>query len=165
MAVGEQHVPSLDQGAAAPRPAGREVPARAARRGAYDGRRLVSEVDEFKLVLEGVALGTVGGVFLTFLLHVPTHRSWVLSVWTGRTAAVLGTRFAYRRIHRALRRSGALVSRMLIVGLRPPPAALRGLRPLRPVLRGELVAGDGPVDPPQDHSGRTETFGDMRRSV
>ena len=178
MAVGEQHVPSLDQGAAVPRPAGREVPARAARRGArrlllasrlsgdvgalllglmvagrlqetlvraelvnqpgatgvfnalavttwlvlfaglglYDGRHLVSAVDEFKLVLEGVALGTVGGVFLTFLLHVPTHRSWVLSVWTGCTVAVLGTRFAYRRIHRALRRSGALVSRMLIVG-------------------------------------------------
>src|SRR5206468_3629601 len=71
---------------------------------------------EFKLVLEGVALGTVGGVFLAFLLHVPTHRSWVLSVWTGCTVAVLGTRFAYRRIHRALRRSGAMVSRMLIVG-------------------------------------------------
>src|SRR5919201_1044398 len=29
--------------------------------GLYDGRRLVSAVDEFKLVLEGVALGTVGG--------------------------------------------------------------------------------------------------------
>ncbi len=84
--------------------------------GLYDGRRLVSAVDEFKLVLEGVALGTVGGVFLAFLLRVPTHRSWVLSVWIGCTLAVLGTRFAYRRIHRALRRSGAMVSRMLIVG-------------------------------------------------
>jgi exopolysaccharide biosynthesis polyprenyl glycosylphosphotransferase len=84
--------------------------------GLYDGRRLVSAVDEFKLVLEGVALGTIGGAFLAFLLKVPTHRSWVLSVWIGCTLAVLGTRLAYRRIHRALRRSGAMVSRMLIVG-------------------------------------------------
>ena len=84
--------------------------------GLYDGRRLVSAVEEFKLVLQGVALGTVGGVILAFLLRVPTHRSWVLSAWVCCTLAVLGTRLTYRRIHRALRRSGAMVSRMLIVG-------------------------------------------------
>ncbi|HVD14477.1 MAG TPA: sugar transferase [Actinomycetota bacterium] len=84
--------------------------------GLYDSRRLVSAVDEFKLLVEGVALGTVGGVFLAFLLKLPTYRSWVLTTWIGCTAAVLGTRFAYRSILRALRFSGALGSRMLIVG-------------------------------------------------
>ncbi len=84
--------------------------------GLYDSRRLVNAFDEFRMVLQGVALGTVGAVFLSFLLEVPTSRSWVLTTWVGCTLAVLGTRFGYRRILRALRRSGVLVSRMLIVG-------------------------------------------------
>jgi len=84
--------------------------------GLYDSRRLVNAFEEFRMVLQGVALGTVGAVFLSFLLEVPTSRSWVLTTWVGCTLAVLGTRFGYRRILRALRRSGVLVSRMLIVG-------------------------------------------------
>ncbi|HEV8647891.1 MAG TPA: hypothetical protein VG276_00450, partial [Actinomycetes bacterium] len=49
--------------------------------GLYDSRRLVNAFDEFKMVLQGVALGTVGAVFLTFLLKVATYRSWVLTTW------------------------------------------------------------------------------------
>jgi exopolysaccharide biosynthesis polyprenyl glycosylphosphotransferase len=55
-------------------------------------------------------------VFLTFLLKVATYRSWVLTTWGVSTLAVLATRFTYRHILRAMRRSGVLTSRLLIVG-------------------------------------------------
>jgi len=84
--------------------------------GLYDSRRLVNAFDEFKMVLQGVALGTIGAVFLAFLLKVPTYRSWVLTTWGASTLAVLATRFIYRRILRAMRQSGVLTSRLLIVG-------------------------------------------------
>jgi exopolysaccharide biosynthesis polyprenyl glycosylphosphotransferase len=84
--------------------------------GLYDSRRLVNAFDEFKMVLQGVALGTVGAVFLTFLLKVATYRSWVLTTWGVSTIAVLATRFTYRHILRAMRRSGVLTSRLLVVG-------------------------------------------------
>jgi exopolysaccharide biosynthesis polyprenyl glycosylphosphotransferase len=84
--------------------------------GLYDARRLINATDEFKLVLQSVAIGTMVATFAAFALKVPTQRSWVLAVWIGCTLATLTTRFAYRAILRALRRSGMLVSRMLIVG-------------------------------------------------
>src|SRR6266511_3105495 len=84
--------------------------------GLYDARRLVNAVDEFKLILQSVATGTVAATFAAFALKVSTQRSWVLAVWVGCTLAVLVTRFTYRLILRAMRRSGTLVSRMLIVG-------------------------------------------------
>jgi exopolysaccharide biosynthesis polyprenyl glycosylphosphotransferase len=84
--------------------------------GLYDARRLVNAVDEFKLILQSVATGTVAATFAAFALKVSTQRSWVLAVWVGCTLAVLVTRFTYRLILRAMRHSGTLVSRMLIVG-------------------------------------------------
>jgi exopolysaccharide biosynthesis polyprenyl glycosylphosphotransferase len=84
--------------------------------GLYDPRRLVNAADEFKLVLQAVATGTVAATFAAFALKVPTQRSWVLAAWVGCTFAVLATRFAYRLILRAMRRSGTLVNRLLIVG-------------------------------------------------
>jgi len=84
--------------------------------GLYDARRLVNAAYEFKLILQAVATGTVAAVFTAFVLKVPTQRSWVLATWIGCTLAVLITRFAYRLILRAMRHSGTLVSRMLIVG-------------------------------------------------
>jgi exopolysaccharide biosynthesis polyprenyl glycosylphosphotransferase len=84
--------------------------------GLYDSRRLVNAADEFKLVLQAVATGTVAATFAAFVLKVPTQRSWVLSTWVGCTIAVLATRFAYRWILRSMRRSRALINRVLIVG-------------------------------------------------
>jgi exopolysaccharide biosynthesis polyprenyl glycosylphosphotransferase len=84
--------------------------------GLYDARRLINAADEFKLILQSVAAGTMVATFAAFALKVPTQRSWVLAVWVGCSLAVLATRFVYRAILGALRRSGTLVSRMLIVG-------------------------------------------------
>ncbi len=84
--------------------------------GLYDARRLVNASDEFKLILQSVAIGTMVATFGAFVLKVPTQRSWVLAVWIGCTIATLTTRSVYRIILRALRRSGMLVSRMLIIG-------------------------------------------------
>ena len=84
--------------------------------GLYDARRLVNAADEFKLILQAVATGTVAATFAAFVLKVPTQRSWVLAAWVGCTLAVLTTRMAYRLILRAMRTSGTLVSRLLIVG-------------------------------------------------
>jgi exopolysaccharide biosynthesis polyprenyl glycosylphosphotransferase len=84
--------------------------------GLYDSRRLLNAAEEFKLILQAVATGTVAATFTAFVVKVPTQRSWVLSTWVGCTIAVLATRFAYRWMVRSMRRSGALVSRMLIVG-------------------------------------------------
>jgi exopolysaccharide biosynthesis polyprenyl glycosylphosphotransferase len=84
--------------------------------GLYDARRLVNAADEFKMILQAVATGTVAAVFTAFVLKVPTQRSWVLATWIGCTLAVLATRCAYRLILRAMRNSGILVSRLLIVG-------------------------------------------------
>jgi exopolysaccharide biosynthesis polyprenyl glycosylphosphotransferase len=84
--------------------------------GLYDPRRLVNAADEFKLILQAVATGTVAATFAAFVLKVPTQRSWVLAAWVGCTLAVLATRMAYRLILRAMRNSGVLVSRLLIVG-------------------------------------------------
>jgi exopolysaccharide biosynthesis polyprenyl glycosylphosphotransferase len=84
--------------------------------GLYDSRRLINASDEFKLILQSVAIGTMVATFAAFVLKVPIQRSWVLAVWIGCTLALLTTRFAYRAILRTLRRSGMLVSRMLIVG-------------------------------------------------
>jgi exopolysaccharide biosynthesis polyprenyl glycosylphosphotransferase len=84
--------------------------------GLYDPRRLVNAADEFKMILQAVATGTVAAVFTAFLLKVPTQRSWVLATWIGCTLAVLATRCAYRLILQAMRNSGILVSRLLIVG-------------------------------------------------
>src|SRR6266545_939189 len=84
--------------------------------GLYDARRLVNAVDEFKLILQSVATGTVAATFTAFVLKVPAQRSWVLATWIGCTLAVLTTRGAYRLILRAMRCSGTLVSRLLIVG-------------------------------------------------
>ena len=84
--------------------------------GLYDPRRLVNAVDEFKLVLQAVATGTVAATFAAFALKVPAQRSWVLATWIGCSLAVLATRLGYRLILRTMRSSGVLVSRMLIVG-------------------------------------------------
>jgi exopolysaccharide biosynthesis polyprenyl glycosylphosphotransferase len=84
--------------------------------GLYDSRRLVNAADEFKLVLQAVASGTVAASFAAFVLKVPSQRSWVLAAWIGCTLAVLATRFVYRTILGSMRRAGALASRMLIVG-------------------------------------------------
>ena len=84
--------------------------------GLYDSRRLLNAAEEFKLILQAVATGTVAVTFTAFALKVPTQRSWVLATWAGCTIAVLGTRFAYRWLLGWMRRSGALVSRLLIVG-------------------------------------------------
>ena len=84
--------------------------------GLYDSRRLLNAAEEFKLILQTVATGTVAVTFTAFVLKVPTQRSWVLATWAGCTIAVLATRFVYRWLLGSMRRSGALVSRMLIVG-------------------------------------------------
>jgi exopolysaccharide biosynthesis polyprenyl glycosylphosphotransferase len=84
--------------------------------GLYNSLRLVNAAEEFKLVLQAVASGTIAAAFAAFVLKIPTQRSWVLAAWAGCTLAVLVTRFAYRAILRSMRQSGALVSRMLIVG-------------------------------------------------
>jgi exopolysaccharide biosynthesis polyprenyl glycosylphosphotransferase len=84
--------------------------------GLYDARRLVNAADEFKLILQTVATGTVAATFTAFVLKVPAQRSWVIATWIGCTLAVLGTRCVYRLILRAMRCSGTLVSRLLIVG-------------------------------------------------
>jgi exopolysaccharide biosynthesis polyprenyl glycosylphosphotransferase len=84
--------------------------------GLYDSRRLINAIDEFKLILQAVATGTIAATFTAFVVKVPTQRSWVLATWIGCTIAVLATRFAYRWLLRSMRRSGTLVSRMLIVG-------------------------------------------------
>jgi exopolysaccharide biosynthesis polyprenyl glycosylphosphotransferase len=84
--------------------------------GLYDARRLVNAADEFKLILQAVATGTVAATFAAFVLKVPAQRSWVLAAWVGCTLAVLTTRMVYRLILRAMRTSGTLVSRLLIVG-------------------------------------------------
>jgi exopolysaccharide biosynthesis polyprenyl glycosylphosphotransferase len=84
--------------------------------GLYDPRRLINAADEFKLILQAVATGTVVATFAAFVLKVATQRSWVLAAWAGCTAAVLGTRLVYRLILRAMRCSGTLASRLLIVG-------------------------------------------------
>jgi exopolysaccharide biosynthesis polyprenyl glycosylphosphotransferase len=84
--------------------------------GLYDPRRLVNAVDEFKLILQMVATGTVAATFAAFALDIPAQRSWVLATWVGCSLAVLCTRLGYRWILRSMRRSGVLVSRMLIVG-------------------------------------------------
>jgi exopolysaccharide biosynthesis polyprenyl glycosylphosphotransferase len=84
--------------------------------GLYDARRLVNAAEELRLVVQGVAIGTVVATFAAFVLEVPAQRSWVLAAWVGCTLAVVATRFAYRLILRTMRRSGVLVSRLLIVG-------------------------------------------------
>jgi exopolysaccharide biosynthesis polyprenyl glycosylphosphotransferase len=84
--------------------------------GLYDPRRLVNAADEFKLILQAVATGTIAATFAAFVLKVPAQRSWVLAAWVGCTLAVLTTRMVYRLILRAMRTSGTLVSRLLIVG-------------------------------------------------
>ena len=84
--------------------------------GLYDSRRLLNAAEEFKLILQTVATGTVAATFAAFVVKVPTQRSWVLSTWVGCTLAVLATRFAYRWILRSMRRSQALVNRVLIIG-------------------------------------------------
>jgi exopolysaccharide biosynthesis polyprenyl glycosylphosphotransferase len=84
--------------------------------GLYDSRRLLNAAQEFKLILQTVATGTVAVTFTAFALKVPTQRSWVLATWAGCTIAVLATRFAYRWLLGSMRRSGVLVSRLLIVG-------------------------------------------------
>ena len=76
--------------------------------GLYDSRRLLNAAEEFKLILQAVATGTVAVTFAAFALKVPTQRSWVLATWAGCTIAVLATRFAYRwlaAIHAPLRAS------------------------------------------------------------
>src|SRR5918995_787773 len=64
--------------------------------GLYDSRRLLNAAEEFKLILQAVATGTVAVTFTAFALKVPTQRSWVLATWAGCTIAVLATRFSYR---------------------------------------------------------------------
>jgi exopolysaccharide biosynthesis polyprenyl glycosylphosphotransferase len=84
--------------------------------GLYDPRRLVTAADEFKLIVQAVATGTVAATFTAFVLKVPAQRSWVLAAWVGCTFAVLTTRFVYRLMLRTMRKSGTLVSRLLIIG-------------------------------------------------
>src|ERR671919_3091026 len=64
--------------------------------GLYDSRRLINAIDEFKLILQAVATGTIAATFCAFVVKVPTQRSWVLATWIGCTLAVLVTRFVYR---------------------------------------------------------------------
>jgi len=84
--------------------------------GLYDSRRLLNAFDEFKLVLQAAAAGTVAATFTAFLLKVPTQRSWVLAVWGTCTLTTLGARALHRWLLRGLRAAGVLGNRMLIVG-------------------------------------------------
>jgi exopolysaccharide biosynthesis polyprenyl glycosylphosphotransferase len=58
----------------------------------------------------------VAAAFFAFALKIPIQLSWVLAAWVACALTVLVTRFAYRAILRRMRRSGLLVSRLLIVG-------------------------------------------------
>jgi len=84
--------------------------------GLYDPRKLVGGSEELKLIIQAVLSGTVLTVLAAFVLAVPTPRSWVLITCAAGLITVAGTRLAYRRVLRALRLSGALSTRLLIVG-------------------------------------------------
>jgi exopolysaccharide biosynthesis polyprenyl glycosylphosphotransferase len=84
--------------------------------GLYDSRRLLNAFDEFKLVLQAAAAGTVAATFIAFLVKVPTQRSWVLAVWGTCTLTTIAARGLHRWLLRGLRLTGVLGSRMLIVG-------------------------------------------------
>jgi exopolysaccharide biosynthesis polyprenyl glycosylphosphotransferase len=84
--------------------------------GLYDPRKLVGGAEELKLSFQGAATGTVLTVLSAFLLAVPTQRSWVLVTCAAALGTVIATRLSYRRVLRALRLSGRLATRLLIVG-------------------------------------------------
>src|ERR671914_1573049 len=107
--------------------------------GLYDSRRLLNAAEEFKLILQAVATGTVAATFIAFVVKVPTQRSWVLSTWAGCTVAVLATRFAYllilgagregRDLYRAVTRARWLGFQVVgfLDDTRPPGPTVPGL--------------------------------------
>jgi len=118
--------------------------------GLYDPHRLVNGLDELVMVVQAVAMGTVLAVFAAFLVKVPTQRSWVLTAWIGCTLAVLVSRLLHRRIVRGLRTSGAMVSRMLIVGASSEARELCRAIVRAPQLGFQVLGfldGSGPVGP------------------
>jgi exopolysaccharide biosynthesis polyprenyl glycosylphosphotransferase len=84
--------------------------------GLYDSRKLINSVDECNLIMHAATGGTVAATFASVLLKVPTQRSWVVAVWTVYLASSMVGRMAHRQLLRAMRMSGGLVNRLLIVG-------------------------------------------------
>jgi exopolysaccharide biosynthesis polyprenyl glycosylphosphotransferase len=84
--------------------------------GLYDGRRLTNSFDEFKLVFQSAAAGSVAATLTATLMNEPAPRSWVLAVWVAASVFGLAARAVHRKVLRRARMRRILGSRMLIVG-------------------------------------------------
>lgn len=83
----------------------------------YDLETVLEDSQEYATVATGCTYGLVGLVVLNTVLRAPElERAWLLAAWIATIITVGAGRFIMRRVVRAFRRSGHLITRALIVG-------------------------------------------------
>jgi exopolysaccharide biosynthesis polyprenyl glycosylphosphotransferase len=83
----------------------------------YDRRVLFAGFDEYTRVIHACTVGSLTMVVFSFLQVSPAiSRGWLLGTWLLSILFVLADRFVARRVVRALRRGGRLVTPTLIIG-------------------------------------------------
>ena len=84
--------------------------------GLYDERRLTNTFDEFKLVLQSAAVGSVAATFVATMMEDSAPRSWVLLLWGAASVSGLAMRVVHRLALRRMRATRTIGTRMLIIG-------------------------------------------------
>ncbi len=84
--------------------------------GLYDERRLSNTFDEFKLVLQAAAFGSVAATVAAMLLEEQAPRSWVIVLWAAGSVYGLVARVLHRLALRRMRATRTIGTRMIIIG-------------------------------------------------
>ncbi len=83
----------------------------------YDLETVLEDSQEYATVATGCTYGIMGLIVLNTVLRSPElELAWLLAGWVATIVTVGLGRFLMRRVVRALRRSGHLITRALIVG-------------------------------------------------
>jgi exopolysaccharide biosynthesis polyprenyl glycosylphosphotransferase len=91
----------------------------------YDRRVLFSGPSEYGRVINACTVGTIAIVVVSFLdVRLVISRGWLLLTWLLSISLVNSGRFSVRRVLRALRRRGWLVTPTVIVGANEEAIAL-----------------------------------------
>ena len=93
--------------------------------GTYYAQRL-SEWEEFRRILTACSVATILAATASFWWKSSLSREWIALTWAIGLTLELATRALWRRHRAALRRTGRLTLRTLVIGTNPEAARLAG---------------------------------------
>ena len=93
----------------------------------YSSRHIASRLQEFRLLVNGVAFSVLGMASASFLLQIPVDRGWLAVVFFTSLLLLTSERELVRRAFLAFRRRGWLCRRVVLVGANGEARALSAM--------------------------------------